>query len=259
MSAGRGVRAVPRLLVALLVGSAVVPASAVAQTSPGSPSICDCRTPIFPARWSVFVSTGGATFETAQINALLSAAGYFAVSDDAIGFGGGGFGSFGPLRVGAEHVRLDAGEESTPGGRSARLQASYTTLTLGWDLRPRGRLSIAPTLGVGRGSYVLTVGDRNGVSAPTSPAPTFVEILDEPGTESRLRGRHWIYEPMLAAEMLVVRSRAQRRGVTLGARVGYRIAPNRPDWEFSGEAASGGPIDQAKGPIVRLTVGIGGR
>ena len=220
---------------------------------------CSCPAPTFPARWSVFVSTGGATFETSQINALLGAAGYFAVSNDAIGFGGGGFGSFGPLRIGAEHVRLDGGEESTPTGLSARIEASYTTVTLGWDLRPRGRLSIVPTLGMGRGSYVLTVGDRNGGATAPAPPPTFSEILDAPGRSSRVAGGHWVFEPMLAGDLLVVRRAAQRRGITIGARAGYRVAPNRPDWEYRGAAVAGGPIDQAKGPILRLTVGVGGR
>ena len=219
---------------------------------------CDCRTPLFPARWSVFVSTGAGTVETSQINALLGAANYYAVSDDAIGFGGGGFGSFGPLRLGAEHVRLDAGEESTPAGRAARLEASYTTLTIGWDLRPRGRLSLAPTIGVGRGTYVLTVGDAAGGAAAAAGAG-FAQVLATPGRESRLSGGHWLYEPMLAADLLVVRGSAQRRGITVGARAGYRLAPNRADWEYRGARASGGPIDQAKGPIVRLTVGVGGR
>lgn len=250
----KGWTTVLAVALATVFATASAPREAVAQGA------CDCPTPLFPVRWSVFLSTGGATFETSQINALLGAAGYFAVSKDAIGFGGGGYGAFGPLRIGAEHVRLDGGEESTPAGLAARIEASYTTVTLGWDLRPRGRFSVAPTLGVGRGSYVLTVGDRNGgATAPTSPPPTFAEVLAAPGRSSRIAGGHWVLEPMLAAEMLVVRSAAQRRGITLGARVGYRVAPNRPDWEYRGEAVAGGPIDQAKGPILRLTVGVGGR
>jgi len=220
---------------------------------------CECRTPLFPTRWSIFASTAGALMETSAINEMLAPAGYFAVSDDAVGFGTGAFTSFGPLRLGAEHVRLDAGEESTPGGRSARLEATYSVFTVGWDLRPRGRLSVAPTLGIGRGSYVLTVGDRSGGATPSSPPPTFDEILTAPGTSSRIAGGHWVYEPMLAADLLVGRSASSRRGITLGVRAGYRIAPNRPDWKYRGATASGGPVDQAKGPILRLTIGVGGR
>lgn len=250
-----GDRARPRrTLLSVLLALSLAPSAAGAQGA------CSCPAPTFPARWSVFLSTGGATFETSQINALLGTAGFLAVSNDAIGFGGGGFGSFGPMRIGAEHVRLDGGEESGPTGLSARIEASYTTLTLGWDLRPRGRLSLAPTVGVGRGSYVLTVGDRSGgATTPAAPPPTFTEILDAPGRSSRIAGGHWVFEPMLAGELLVVRSASQRRGITIGARAGYRVAPNRPDWAYRGKAVAGGPIDQAKGPILRLTVGVGGR
>lgn len=220
---------------------------------------CDCASPVLPTRWSAFVSVAGAGMQTATINAHLAPQGYFALSSDAVGFGLGGFTSFGPLRLGAEHVRLDAGEESTPAGRSARLESHYTMLTVGWDLRPRGRLSVAPTLGVGRGSYIVTVGDRSGSAVAPSPPPTFDEILANPGRSSRIAGAHWIYEPMLAADLLVVRSTSARRGITLGVRAGYRVAPNRPDWEYRGKAAAGGPVDQAKGPILRLTFGVGGR
>ena len=47
---------------------------------------------------------------------------FAAVADDAYGFWPGGYGSFGPLRLGVEHVRLDAGEESTPAGLFARVE-----------------------------------------------------------------------------------------------------------------------------------------
>lgn len=245
---------------ALLVAACAAACASTFAAPARAQERCDCSSPFFPARWSVFVSTGAGTFTTVQMNSLLSATGYATVSDDAIGFGGGGFGSFGPLRIGAEHVRLDGGGESTPSGLRSRIEASYTTVTLGWDLRPRARLSLAPTLGVGRGSFVLTVGDRaGGASVGTSPAPTFDEVLADPGRSSRIAGGHWLFEPMLAADLLVVRAAAQRIGMTIGARVGYRFAPNRPDWEFRGTAVSGGPVDQARGPIARLTVGVGGR
>jgi len=221
---------------------------------------CSCPPATLPPRWSVFVSAGAATLQTEQINTLLGAAGYFALSNDAVGIGGGGYGSFGPLRIGLEHVRLDGGSESTPAGLSARVEAMYTAFTVGWDLRPYRRLSIVPMLGVGRGSYLLTVGDRNGgATAPAAPPPTFAEILDAPGTSSRVNGKAWIFEPMLATELLILRRASDRVGITLGARVGYRFAPNRPDWMYRGEDVAGGPVDQAKGPVARITFGVGGR
>lgn len=217
-----------------------------------------CAVP--PPRWSVFGSFGAALLETSSINAHLTPRAYPALSRDAISFGIGAHVSFGELKLGAEHVRLDAGEESGANGRFASLAASYTMATIGWELRPGARVSLAPTVGVGRGSYVVTVGDRAGGPAPAgSPSPTFDEIADAPGSESRISGGHWLVEPSLAAELLVLRGEGHRRGITLGARVGYRIAPNRPAWEYRRERAAGGPVDQGNGPIVRFTVGVGGR
>jgi hypothetical protein len=253
-------RRAKRVLRVLLAAGITFSACVLAPVSSLAAQPCDCRAPLFPTRWSVFVSTGGALLETTTINSRLGTGGYAAVSDDAIGFGAGGYGSFGPLRIGLEHVRLDAGEESTAGGLFARLEASYTALTLGWDVLPRSRYSIVPTLGVGRGSYVLTVGDvAGGAATPVSPPPTFDEVLAAPGESARIAGGHWVFEPMIAADFLLRPAPDRRRGITLGVRAGYRIAPNRPDWEYRGERASGGPIDQARGPIVRLTIGVGGR
>lgn len=221
---------------------------------------CRCAAPMLPTRWSLFLSTGGALTQTDGLNALLGAANYFAVSDDLISVGGGAFTSWGPLRLGVEHVRMDAGEESTPAGRHARLEARYTVATVGWDFRPRGRLSLAPALGVGRGLVTLGVGDRaGGAAAPTAPAPTFAEVLATPGRTSALRGSHWVFEPMLAAELLVLRRADARRGITVGVRGGYRLAPNRADWTYRGVAVTGTPLDQASGPVLRLTIGVGGR
>lgn len=237
--------------------SCALAAALLLASMPAFAQTCDC--PLPPPRWSVFGSFGAGLLETSSINAHLAPRGYPALSRDATSFGAGGYLSFGELKLGAEHVRLDAGEESGANGRFARLAASYTTATIGWELRPGARLSLAPTVGVGRGSYVVTVGDRAGGATGDSPPPTFDEIADAPGSESRINGAHWLFEPSLAAELLVLRGAAQRRGITLGARAGYRIAPNRPDWEYRGERAAGGPVDQGKGPIVRFTVGIGGR
>jgi hypothetical protein len=242
-----------RSLVATLAAvSTLLPVGARAQS-------CSCEAPP-AARWSVFASAGAGLVDAVSTNAHLTPLGYPALSRDAVAVGAGGFISFGELKLGLEHVRLDAGEESGANGLSARLTGSYTTATVGWELRPGARVSLAPTLGVGRGHYSVEVADRaGGATPPASPPPTFDEVAAAPGRGSTLGGAHWVFEPQLAAELLVLRRASDRLGITIGARVGYRVAPNRPDWEYRGERAAGGPVDQAKGPIARLTIGLGGR
>lgn len=210
------------------------------------------------AGWAVYATTGAAALKTADMNVRLAAAGYYALSEDAVAFGGGGYGTFGDLKLGAEHIRMDGGEEGNPSGREAKIEAYYTTVTLGYELRPASRVSLTPKLGIGRGSYVVKVGDRNGGSVPTNRDPTFDEILATPGRLSTITGGHWLYEPALSSDILIVRHAGQKLGLILGVHAGYRIAPNRADWHLGGRKVVGGPIDQAKGPIFRLNIGIGG-
>jgi hypothetical protein len=194
-----------------------------------------------------------------SINAHLGPAGYPALSRDAVGFGIGAVVAFGDLRLGTEFLGLDAGEESDATGQRARLEARYALATIGWELRPSARLGIMPALGVGRGALAVTLADPATTRLAASPAPTFDEVVASPGAGSRLAGSQWVFEPMLATELLVLRGADARWGITVGARAGYRIGFNRPDWEYRGARASGGPVDQLEGPSLRVTIGIGGR
>lgn len=243
----------------LVIGGIAALAAGAPRLAPAQS--CDCADAARPsARWSVFASAGAALVDVASTNAHLTPLGFPALSRDAVAMGAGGFASFGELRLGVEHVRLDAGEESGTNGRAARILVSYSTATIGWELRPAARIGLAPTLGVGRAGYRVTVSDRaGGTTPPAAPAPTFDEVAADPGRRSTLHGAQWVFEPQLVSELLVLRRSRDRLGITLGARIGYRIAPNRPDWEHRGQRAAGGPVDQAKGAVARLTIGIGGR
>lgn len=247
-------RASPLLLLVLTL----LPAGARAQAAGTRSQSCACATPA-PARWSVFGSAGASLLQVTSVNGHLGPAGYATVSGDAISFGLGGHFSFGELRLGAEYLGLDAGEESTPAGQRARLEARYVLATAGWELRPLARLSVMPTLGIGRGALAVTLADPGTTALPADPAPSFDDVVASPGAGSRLTGAQWVFEPMLALELLVLRNREDRVGITIGARAGYRMAFNRPEWEYRGARASGGPVDQLEGATLRVTIGIGGR
>ncbi len=224
----------------------------------GAAQSCDCpATP--PPLWSVFGSAGASFVQVSSINAHLTPLGYSTLSRDATAFGVGGQMSFGELVLGAEYLSLDAGEESNTAGQAARLTARYVLVSIGREYRLHPRLRVAPALGIGRGTYAVTVSDPSTTAPAVTPPPTFDEVLAAPGNSSRLSGSQWVFEPMLGGEVLVLRSPRDRRGIVIGAKLGYRLAFNRPDWEYRGRRASGGPVDQLDGPILRVTLGAGGR
>ncbi len=221
---------------------------------------CGCAPAAFPAKWTVYATTGAALLEVASTNAHLGAAGLPSVSNDAMGFGIGALYAAGPLRFGAEYLWLDAGRESTSSGLSVRLASTQAVLLLGYSLFRLKGVSIVPTFGVGHATQRLVIGDRAGGATPApTPPPTFDEVLVSPGRSSRLDGGQWMWESLIAVDAVVPTRPGAEWGVTLGARAGYRLGPNRPEWEYRGKATSGGSVDQATGPVVRLIIGFGRR
>jgi hypothetical protein len=57
----------------------------------------------------------------------------------------------------------------------------------------------------------------------------------------------------------VLRSLGDRFGLTFGARIGKKIAPNRAAWKLDGRKVIGGPDVGPDGAWLRLTAGIGWR
>ncbi len=50
-----------------------------------------------------------------------------------------------------------------------------------------------------------------------------------------------------------------RRGIFIGVRAGYVLAPVDGSWELEGMEALGGPKAGWTGPYVRISIGAGGR
>jgi hypothetical protein len=210
---------------------------------------------------AVFVSTGGSLINVDAVNERLDKGGYYAVSNDGISFGGGVRGNWGRLVIGGEYAAVDYGEEGNPGnGRTTALKNHYYLGQAGYAWWAGRHLNVYSILGVGLGSVTLTVSDRNGGGTPPAGKdPTFDEVVLHPNTSSDLTGSYLLFEPALGADWLVLRSVGDRFGVTVGARVGKRIAPNRATWKLGGTTVVGGPDAGPDGTFARLTIGLGWR
>ena len=210
---------------------------------------------------SVFLATGGNLTSTDGINEYIRKGGYFAVSNDAISYGGGVRGNWGRLVFGGELAYADYGEEGNPdNGRNVALKSRYYMAQAGYAWYAGRHLNVYPMLGVGVGSVTLTLSDRNGGGTPAAGTQvTFPEVVLHPNFSSDLTGNYLLFEPAIGADWLVLRSVADRFGVSIGARLGKRIAPNRATWKLDGTKVVGGPDAGPDGTFMRLTIGIGWR
>jgi hypothetical protein len=210
---------------------------------------------------SLFFATGGSLTSTEDLNARLDTAGYFAVSNDAISFGGGVRGRWGRLIFGGEFSAIDFGEEGDPvKGKTSALRSRYYLAQIGYATWAGRHLNVYPMLGVGAGTMSLTLADRNGGGSPPAGVdPTFTEIVLHPNSSSLVVANYLLFEPAIGADWLVLRSVGDRLGLTVGARIGKSFAPNRAAWKLDGGKVIGGPDVGPDGMFARLTFGVGWR
>lgn len=210
---------------------------------------------------NVFVATGGTLVVVNEVNGRLDNHGYFASSDDAIAVGGGLRIGYGRAILGFEFNAADHGEEGNPeNGRTVQIKHRTGVLQAGYAFYAGRHLNAYGMFGAGVNRVTLLVGDRSGTRAlPAGVQPTFEEVLEAPGQSASLQGVNLTFEPAIGADWLVLRSAGDRFGLTLGARLGSRSAPNRTQWKLDGEKVIGGPWLKPTGSYFRVTLGIGWR
>ena len=210
---------------------------------------------------SIFFGSGGSIAFTGDLNARLDTAGYFAVSNDAISYGGGARFGYGRMILGGEFAMTDFGEEGDPtGGKTSSLKSQFYLAQVGYTWWAGRHLNVYPMVGIGAGRMSLTLSDRNGGGVPAAGAdPSFTDVVLHPNYSSTLEATYLLFEPAVGADWLVLRSVGDRFGLTFGARLGRKFAPNRAAWKLDSRKVIGGPDVGPDGMWLRLTAGIGWR
>lgn len=206
---------------------------------------------------ALVLSTGMSTMSVDALNARMAPSRFAPLSNDAVSYGASGHVAIGRALLGAEVARAAFGEEGLDNGRTDELNALQGLATASYALVSTDRLSIFPQLGVGLGRVEVSLRDRAGTGT-TAAQPTFDEVAQSPGAESRISGRHLLYSFGGGADYLVSRA-GTSAGVVLGVRAGLLASPNRTTWTRDGQRILAGPDAAAGGPYVRVVVGFGGR
>ena len=203
------------------------------------------------------VATGMSTMSVDALNARMATSQFAPLSNDAVSLGAAAHVAIGRALLGAEVGRSAFGEEGLANGRTDELSAVQGLATVGYAVVATEHLMLFPQLGAGVGRVTVSLRDRSGTST-TQAQPTFDEVAEAPGAESRLAGRHLLYSVGAGADYLVTRPGASL-GVVLGLRGGLLLSPNRTTWTRDGAPVVAGPDAAAGGPFLRVVVGVGGR
>ena len=146
------------------------------------------------------VSKLNARFERPDLKLLTPprTTGFDAISNDAVGYGFGGYGPIGRLLLGGEFQYADVGEEASPNGRTNRLETTYLMATAGYALFNGWRFTLYPYIGIGGGQVTVSLKSRDGGPTVSSTSnPTFDEVVLSPGQSSTMKGAYILVQPGL--------------------------------------------------------------
>ena len=208
---------------------------------------------------ALVLSTGATTVSVDPLNRVLTSARFAGLSNDGISYGVSGYYAVGRALLGADVSRVTYGEEGLSNGRSDDLNATEYLVTASYAFVSTGRLTLFPALGVGTGAFDVTLRDRAAGVAGSATELTFDALVQNPGAETTVSGKHLLYSLGGGADYLITRGAPDHVGVVFGVRAGVLVAPNRTTWSSRGRMVVAGPDAAAGGPFVRVIVGIGGR
>ncbi|MQA91757.1 MAG: hypothetical protein GEU90_16305 [Gemmatimonas sp.] len=190
-----------------------------------------------------------------DLNSALGSAGYSSLDDTFLTLGGPLSGTRSKMFLGIEGHGLLTEEESTAdGSRQVSLDGGYGLFRLGYLAYSDSGFDVIPAIGVGGGSVRLKIAEL--------VAPSFDDILEDPGRSSTLRMDMFLVDASVGIDYRFVTSRERRRagGFLAGLRGGYVFAPWSTSWDLEGIASvGGGPDANIQGFYLRASVGGWGR
>ena len=234
--------------------------SAQASTEPAKP-VSDFIVPFSHGYFTV----GSMGMDVSSLNAhfnrtdIAGGTGFSSLSNDAYSYGVGGYVSLGRVMLGGEWHYGDFGYETSPKGKTNRLETSYLMATAAMPVYTTWRLTIFPFLGIGGGNVRLSLKNRDGGGTVSLRSdPTFDEIILNPGLESQILGNYLMVQPGIGVDWLLLKESTSHTGFTVGLRFGSAITPNRTTWTYRGHEVFGGPDLGPTGGTLRVLMGFGG-
>jgi hypothetical protein len=200
-----------------------------------------------------YFAIGWSALDLGPLNDVLQANGYRRFTEDFLSLGGGGYGVLGRFVIGGQgHGYLGEGRDVALGGQNFRseVSAGMGFVDLGWVLWSSNGWALTPLVGLGGGGLTLQIDALS--------APTFGEVLAQPGHRSKLSTGGFLIDLGASFDFLLRRDDGERRsGPLFGLRAGWVLSPIEGGWELEGRDIAGGPDLGVSGPYVRILLGGG--
>jgi hypothetical protein len=199
---------------------------------------------------------GWTGLELDDLNTALEAQGYPGFGKDFLTIGGGGHAMLGRLVLGGHGHAFRGGDETVSLGGinyNTSLDGGAGFFDMGFIAYAHDGFTLTPMVGLGGGGYELEILERE--------APTFNEVLQDPGRSSRMSNSAFLIDAGAQFDFIITggHRRHGRGGILLGVRAGWVFAPWVGNWSLESQEIAGGPDVGPTGPYVRFLIGGGGK
>lgn len=194
---------------------------------------------------------GMSRFDPGELSTKLEAKGFSALEENSVSFGGGGYGVIGNVLLGGEGHGSQ--QDVFTSASEASISTGYGFFNAGYIVFSEKGLRLFPMIGIGGGGINLRIAERGA-------APTFDEILDDPGRETNISTGGILFQFALGIDYLLRLGGDEKGGggLLFGIRAGYIYAPTKASWKMEDMDVLGGPDVRVTGPYVRFMFGGGG-
>ncbi len=196
---------------------------------------------------------GWSALDLQPLNDALATSGYPRFSEDFLSMGGGGHAVLGWLVIGGQghgYMSQERDAALTLANYRTAVTAGMGFFDLGVVAWSRGGASLTPLVGLGGGGLEVDIREL--------AAPTFSEVLAQPGRRSTLSTGGFLLDLGASFDWIIDRGRNFGHGGPLvGLRVGWVLTPFHGQWQLHSQDIAGGPELELTGPYVRFMVGGG--
>lgn len=203
-----------------------------------------------------FFQVGYMGLDLSNLNATLVASDLPQLNDQYLTLGGGGYGEIGRWMIGGEGAGLVGQHRATTSGSyDVSLDGGFGMFRMGYNITPHRTFDIFPSIGLGGAGMQLQMRGRS--------APTFGEVLADPGRSSRMTTGGFLLGVGVDGNYRLVFGEAptgEQGGMLIGVSTGYVFQPATTDWHLDGlNSVAGGPTVKVEGFYVRFSIGGWGR
>ncbi len=184
-------------------------------------------------------------YDFSKLNASFSSNNLPLISENIIGFGGGGHGYINKIIIGGEGYTFELIDKNN-GNYLTQVKGDVGFFNLGYLLINKDKWMLSPMLGIGAHTMEIEITESNNES--------FSQILSDPKNSTRLKNEQVLFDLGLQGNFFL----SENKLFSIGLKAGYQFSAMENKWTNANGVIANGPATNADGAYAQLHFSFGG-